>query len=61
MKVLTERNGTNICEAPNPYLLEEGKTLVLTPPLRSVCSSSGGGDGCSSRYYYDENQHCERE
>ena len=44
-------SGTNICDAPNPYLLTEDETLTLTPPIHR--------DGRD--FYYNDNVHCECE
>ncbi|CBY12120.1 unnamed protein product [Oikopleura dioica] len=50
----------DICHAPNPFTLEPGVTLVLSPPTHPTCTNDNGA-GSASRpgcFVYDDYKNC---
>ncbi|CAG5104596.1 Oidioi.mRNA.OKI2018_I69.chr1.g1371.t1.cds [Oikopleura dioica] len=57
------RDYQDICHAPDPFILEDGVSLILSPPTHPTCehcsTDEDGNESCSPGcFVYDENKNC---
>ncbi|CBY30736.1 unnamed protein product [Oikopleura dioica] len=52
------RDEQDICHAPNPFTLEPGVTLVLSPPAHPTCTNHNDGNDEPGCFVYDDNKNC---
>jgi len=52
------RDQQDICHAPNPFTLEPGVTLVLSPPTHPTCTNHNDGNEEPGCFVYDDYKNC---